>query len=63
MKINLVVIRWNFQQGKEFFNESMTFRLNLFRLNLFRLKDISSNRHFVEYDNSYIFRRKVSKFV
>ena len=39
-------------------NGSMTFRLNPFRL-----KDISSKRHFVEYDISSKFRLKVSKFV
>ena len=53
MKINLVVIRRNFPQGKEFFNGYMTFCL----------KDILSKRHFVEYDISSKFRRKVSKFV
>ena len=34
-----------------------------FRLNPFRLKDISSKRHFVEYDISSKFRLKVFKFV
>ena len=34
-----------------------------FRLNLFRLKDISSKRHFIQYDILSKFRRKVSKFV
>ena len=34
-----------------------------FRLNSFRLKDISSKRHFVEYDIASKFCLKVSKFV